>query len=133
MDARKNGYILRYECISTGCSPGGRGAEHNDGSRPLFQAIWKAAVPPKVKIFAWRLSQEGLATQTNKKARTLEEAICQVCGREDDRVGLPRGGTVLSGSCFESRDARKLGITRGKHVQVLGTRLAVTLAGHGKA
>jgi hypothetical protein len=60
-------------------------SSHADGSRPVFQAIWSAVVPPKVKIFAWRLSQEALATQTNRKARTLEkEAACQVCGKEDE-------------------------------------------------
>jgi hypothetical protein len=34
---------------------------------------------------SWRLSQEALATQTNRKARKPErEATCQVCGREDE-------------------------------------------------
>jgi hypothetical protein len=33
----------------------------------------------------WRLSREGLATQANRKARTLEkEATCQVCGIEEE-------------------------------------------------
>jgi hypothetical protein len=27
-----------------------------DGSRPRFNRIWAAKVPPKVKVFAWRLS-----------------------------------------------------------------------------
>jgi hypothetical protein len=47
--------------------------------------IWSANVPSKVRIFAWRLSQDELATQVNWKMRTLEkDAICQVCGREDE-------------------------------------------------
>jgi NMD protein affecting ribosome stability and mRNA decay len=42
-------------------------------------------VPPNVCIFAWRLSQDGLATQANRKQRTLmREATCQICGREDE-------------------------------------------------
>jgi hypothetical protein len=51
----------------------------------VFKCIWSANVPPKVRVFAWRLSQEGLATQTNRKSRGLErEATCQVCGTEDE-------------------------------------------------
>jgi hypothetical protein len=30
---------------------------------PLFKKIWKAEVPPKVRIFAWKLAADGLATQ----------------------------------------------------------------------
>jgi hypothetical protein len=56
-----------------------------DGSRLLYGEIWSANVPSKVRIFAWRLSQDGLVTQVNQKMRTLEkDAICQVCGREDE-------------------------------------------------
>jgi hypothetical protein len=58
---------------------------HADGGRPVYQAIWSAAVPPKVKVFTWRLSQEGLATQANRKAQKLEnKATCQVCGKEEE-------------------------------------------------
>jgi hypothetical protein len=54
-----------------GCS------SRTDGGRPIFNKIWSAVVPSKVQIFAWRLSQEALATQANKKNRTLErDATC---------------------------------------------------------
>jgi hypothetical protein len=53
----------------------------SDGRCPLYNGIWAAQVPPKVLVFAWRLAQEGLATQSNRKQRTLaEKATCQVCG-----------------------------------------------------
>jgi hypothetical protein len=56
-----------------------------DGNRPLYKGIWSALVPPKVCIFTWRLSQEGLATQCNRRARKLEQrATCQVCGGEEE-------------------------------------------------
>jgi hypothetical protein len=52
-----------------------------DGTRSLFKGIWSAQVPNKVQIFAWRLSQEGLATQSNRRHRKLtQHATCQVCG-----------------------------------------------------
>jgi hypothetical protein len=40
---------------------------HPDGARPLYNEIWSAKVPPKVRIFAWKLSHEGLATDSNWK------------------------------------------------------------------
>jgi hypothetical protein len=51
----------------------------------LYQEIWAAQVPPKVRIFSWKLSQEGLATQCNRKRRTLSaDATCQICGTEEE-------------------------------------------------
>jgi hypothetical protein len=42
-------------------------------------------VPQKVRIFAWRLAQDGLATQLNRRHRKPEESgRCQVCGAEDE-------------------------------------------------
>jgi hypothetical protein len=39
----------------------------------------------KVRIFAWRLAQESLATQINRKHRKLEEnGRCQICGMDDE-------------------------------------------------
>jgi ribonuclease HI len=56
-----------------------------DGRRPGFNEIWSASGPPKVKIFAWRLSLAALVTQSNRKKRTPEEhATCQICGMEDE-------------------------------------------------
>jgi hypothetical protein len=52
-----------------------------DGRRLLYKGIWAARVPPKVCVFAWRLAQEGLATQSN---RMTEKATCQICGNEDE-------------------------------------------------
>jgi hypothetical protein len=56
-----------------------------DGSRPVFKEIWAAAAPLKVRMFVWRLSQEALTTQTNRKKQTLErDAVCQICGMEEE-------------------------------------------------
>jgi 5-methylcytosine-specific restriction endonuclease McrA len=72
-----------------------------EGSRSLYNEIWKAKVPPKVRIFSWRLSQDGLATQCNRKRRTLaDDAVCQLCGREDET------GYHAVVSCTKSRALR---------------------------
>jgi hypothetical protein len=51
----------------------------------MYNEIWSASVPPKVRIFPWRLSQNGLATQENRQRRSFErDARCQICGVEDE-------------------------------------------------
>jgi ribonuclease HI len=56
-----------------------------DGSRTLFNEFWSAKVPPKVRIFAWKLAQNGLATNSNRKSRNLiRDATCQICGRAEE-------------------------------------------------
>jgi hypothetical protein len=42
-----------------------------EGSRPLHKEIWTANVPPEVHIFAWKLWQDGLATQENRRRHRL--------------------------------------------------------------
>jgi hypothetical protein len=55
------------------------------GHRPLYKRIWFAPVPPKIRIFAWRLSRESLATQVNREQQTLvERATCTICGIGDE-------------------------------------------------
>jgi hypothetical protein len=56
-----------------------------EGDRPIFKGIWTTKVPPKVRVFAWRLAKDRLATYVNRKKRTLaKHTTCQVCGREDE-------------------------------------------------
>jgi hypothetical protein len=56
-----------------------------DGSQSLYKKLWSVKVPPKVRLFAWKLSEEGLATQDNRKRRTLvREDICTICGMEKE-------------------------------------------------
>lgn len=47
--------------------------------------IWKAKVPEKIRIFAWRVATETLPTKENKRKRTLEvDNICNICGKEKE-------------------------------------------------
>jgi hypothetical protein len=56
-----------------------------DGSWSLYKALWSAKVPPKVRLFAWKLSEEGLATQDNRKRCTLvRNDIYNICGMEKE-------------------------------------------------
>lgn len=54
----------------------------NEGFGGIF-GIYKP--PPKVKIFAWRLARDCLATQRNRKSRKLvSDSTCRTCGGEEE-------------------------------------------------
>jgi hypothetical protein len=53
----------------------------------LWSNIWKANVPPKVGMFAWRLTSNALASNTNKKVRhIIDDDTCTICGLEPEDV-----------------------------------------------
>jgi ribonuclease HI len=53
----------------------------DEGERKLWQNVWSGQIPPKVKIFTWKLSQDTLPTRKNKHKRRLEDdSICNICG-----------------------------------------------------
>jgi hypothetical protein len=55
------------------------------GDRSFFMEIWSAKVPPNVRIFAWRLAQEGLATDSNRKRRArTQDGTCKICVVEEE-------------------------------------------------
>jgi hypothetical protein len=56
-----------------------------NGERKLWDLIWKANVPPKIRVFGWKLASRSLALQTNRCKR-IKNALdtCQVCGREPE-------------------------------------------------
>jgi hypothetical protein len=48
-----------------------------------WDLIWKANVPPKVRIFAWRLAREALGIEQKRCKRTISVLpICSICGKE---------------------------------------------------
>ncbi|KAF8719583.1 hypothetical protein HU200_024322 [Digitaria exilis] len=56
-----------------------------EGERKLWENLWSTPVPEKVKIFAWRLANDGLATLQNRKRRNLEQnSTCRVCGSDEE-------------------------------------------------
>jgi hypothetical protein len=56
-----------------------------DGASPSWDLIWKCPVPAKVKICAWKISRNALATQKNMQRRGMATtSLCQICGQEDE-------------------------------------------------
>lgn len=53
----------------------------SDGSRKLWQHVWKGNVPPKVNVFTWKLCRDALPTRRRKYIKHMEkEDVCQLCG-----------------------------------------------------
>lgn len=53
--------------------------------RSIWDIIWKALVPEKIKIFGWRVPTNTLATKKNKWKRTLEVgSTCTICSIEEE-------------------------------------------------
>jgi hypothetical protein len=51
-----------------------------DGDRVVWKQLWKLPIPPKVRVFAWRLALEGLATNEKRKYRHVaRSARCEIC------------------------------------------------------
>ena len=64
-----------------------------DGRRAIWKLIWGCPAPPKVRVFAWRVVTNSLATWANKASRHLELTdICPLCDveREDGFHALCR-------------------------------------------
>jgi hypothetical protein len=80
----KSAYKLAYSL-----SRGNLAATSNapNGDRKIWQNIWTAPVPNKVRIFSWRLASDNLPTQKNKWRRTLElQNTCTICGNGTEDI-----------------------------------------------
>ena len=56
-----------------------------DENRPIWNLIWRAGVPQKMKILAWKAVTGALATHKCMQYRHLRtSATCPLCGLEED-------------------------------------------------
>jgi hypothetical protein len=56
-----------------------------DKERSVWDVIWKAKVPQKIRIFAWRAASNSLATQVNRVIHhQTVSGMCTICGMEDE-------------------------------------------------
>jgi hypothetical protein len=62
---------------ATSAQPLGRSAD--------WKLIWQCPVPPKVRIFAWKLARNALATEANMAHRGIRTlSTCKICGSADE-------------------------------------------------
>lgn len=59
----------------------------SDAFKSVWEKLWKAKVPEKVKNFGWKAIHNGLPVRANLKHKgvTVEE-YCPVCGEEEESV-----------------------------------------------
>ena len=51
----------------------------------VWKKLWALQLPPKVKVFAWKLAHNSLATQSNEAARRMvNQSTCVICGGVED-------------------------------------------------
>lgn len=64
---------------------GGASSDSPDGNRSLWKLIWRAHIPQKIKIVAWKASVGALATMLGKVEHHIGvRAICPICGVEEE-------------------------------------------------
>jgi hypothetical protein len=58
-----------------------------EGERAIWKKFWKAAVPSKMLVFAWKVIKNGLPTRANRNYRHLDpESMCALCGMQKEDV-----------------------------------------------
>lgn len=82
----KNAYILALSGSSS--SINGRGESSNSRSKEAFwKHLWKLKLPPKIKVFGWKVCRNILPTRMNLRRRGMEiEVNCPTCGKEAESM-----------------------------------------------
>lgn len=64
---------------------GGQSSGGAYGERKLWNVIWRAIVPKKIRIFVWRAASNSLALHVNSvKHHQATSGRCSICGLEDE-------------------------------------------------
>lgn len=63
----------------------GASSANPDGNRAIWNRVWKAVVPQKMKITAWRIVTGTLPSQQCKSYRHVAtHSTCRLCGVEEE-------------------------------------------------
>ncbi|KAL0461849.1 UNVERIFIED_CONTAM: hypothetical protein Slati_0072500 [Sesamum latifolium] len=81
----KSGYRLLHQGLAPSVHGGGTGSTSYQAANWKF--IWRARVPPKVRLFAWRACRNSPPTITNLAPRGVNVGgVCPWCGFEEEDV-----------------------------------------------
>ena len=80
----KSAYYIAYGLLNIldegECSTG-------DSRNPLGKEPWHLSIPPKVRIFAWRMCLNALPTFVNLQSKGVDICdICPACGKEPKTI-----------------------------------------------
>ena len=80
----KSAYYVALTVINS--SDGGE-SSHGDPRIPLWKWIWQLKIPPKIRIFFWKVFANALPTLLNlRKRRVNIDGMCLVCGLEVESI-----------------------------------------------
>ena len=80
----KSAYYVAKRLLDVGTA---RENSSNHQASPFWKKIWQLYVPPKVKIFAWRVCLDGLPTMLNLWHRGLNTfGFCQICDKDLESI-----------------------------------------------
>lgn len=66
-------------CLKQQETTAGSSSNASTGRENLWNLIWKAQVPHKIRIVVWRIASDSLPTKENKRRITLEvDGICNI-------------------------------------------------------
>lgn len=75
--------LAAAECSWENSAASSSSADAND--RRIWDYIWKANVPEKIKIHGWRVASNTVATKRNCLKRTLTtDSTCDICGNGEE-------------------------------------------------
>lgn len=80
----KSAYKLLYHMRQQPEDVGAAGTSGDD----TWRQIWKLDVPPKVRVFWWRVIHEILPAKQVLHRRHIEPiTYCDTCGKEEESIG----------------------------------------------
>ena len=63
----------------------GRATHSNNSGDPRWKKLWKCKVPPKVRVFWWRIMHDYIPSRANLHRRHIDPlSICDTCGAHEE-------------------------------------------------
>ncbi|KAL2928664.1 hypothetical protein RDABS01_000015 [Bienertia sinuspersici] len=66
----------------------GRASTSSDPTRDVWKKVWQLHLPPKIKIFAWKIMHDSVQTKLNllKRGMGNVDPICPMCGECEESM-----------------------------------------------
>jgi hypothetical protein len=63
----------------------GQSSSEPSGDRGVWNLVWKAKVPQKLRVFAWKAATDSLVVRLGLHRRIpTVDPVCSICGQEDE-------------------------------------------------
>ena len=59
----------------------------HSSNRRMWQQLWSLKIPPKAKLFGWKVLKDGIPTKHKLQTRGMcSSSVCPRCGEEDENI-----------------------------------------------